>query len=171
MPGSQRAFCSSVPWASSVGPAMPIPAVNTSGGVRTRASSCRKIVLCIEVPPRPPYSTGHVMQAHPASALRACQARDRSISSGSSNSEMADGASPGASGSASATSHARASARNAASSGVSSRSNAQPAACWARRSRTTGPSSVGSQRAFCRTDGPWCQPCSMPTVPPLAWKT
>ena len=39
MAGSQRAFCSSVPWASSVGPARFTPMRPTSSGARARASS------------------------------------------------------------------------------------------------------------------------------------
>ena len=48
--------------------------VNMFGGTSYCDSSWFQITFWIEVAPRPPYSTGHVMQAQFESAFFACQA-------------------------------------------------------------------------------------------------
>ncbi len=75
--GRQRCFCSSVPWASSVGPTMPIAMAKTPLDTPWRACSWLKITDSIGLAPRPPYSRGHVMPAHPPSASRPCHSRHR----------------------------------------------------------------------------------------------
>ena len=58
-----RAFCSSVPCAMIVGPAMPSPITPTCGGASARAISSRKIAWCVYGAPPPPYSFGQVRPA------------------------------------------------------------------------------------------------------------
>ena len=67
MGSRKRSFCSSVPWAMSVGPAMPMATVNTPADTSNRACSWLKIRCSMGVPPRPPYSLGQVMPAQPPS--------------------------------------------------------------------------------------------------------
>ena len=61
----KKSFCSSVPWLMIVGPTIPIATMNTPLDTRNRDSSWAKIRACATVPPRPPYSAGHVMPAQP----------------------------------------------------------------------------------------------------------
>ncbi len=46
---------------------MPMPIANTPADTSYCACSSLKIACCIAVPPRPPYSFGQVMPAHPFS--------------------------------------------------------------------------------------------------------
>ena len=68
--GSQRCFCSSVPCASSVGPARLMPTRLIGCSARDRAYSMLKIATCTGDAPRPPYSSGQWMptQRPPASS-------------------------------------------------------------------------------------------------------
>src|SRR5262245_48766500 len=94
------------------------------GGVLNFDSSWFQITLWIPVAPRPPNSTGQVMQAQPASAFLACHSWARLMISSLSASFSASPLAPslGSRSSALAVSQARAWARNAASSGVSLKS-------------------------------------------------
>jgi len=125
--GTQRSFCRSVPWASSVGPHIPMPIPKISGGVLNFACSSLQITFCMGVAARPPYSLGHVMQAQPASAFFFCQAWAVFTVSELVRSTMPPASiSPGSRRSALASSQARASARKEASSGVSLKSISRP---------------------------------------------
>src|SRR5262249_6184067 len=107
-----------------VGPSIPCPIPNMLGGTSNFASSWLKITFWMLDAPRPPNSTGHVMQAHFASAFFACHClarASRPTSLASASSRPARDL-PGGRSTAFADSHWRASARNAASSGVSLKS-------------------------------------------------
>src|SRR5262245_9135483 len=107
-----------------VGPSIPCPIPNMLGGTSYFASSWLKITFWIADAPRPPNSTGQVMQAHFASAFVACHcfARDSTPTSFASASSSPARCLPGALSTAFVSSQARASARKAASSGVSLKS-------------------------------------------------
>ena len=77
---SQRCFCSSVPCASSVGPARLMPTRFTGCGARDRAYSMLKIATCTGGAPRPPYSCGQWMPTHRSAASCACHARPQATS-------------------------------------------------------------------------------------------
>src|SRR5690242_17365512 len=84
---------------------------------RNRACSSAKIDASRAVPPRPPYSTGHVIPAQPPSNSARCQPRlaskrSRSVAAASSRARVAG---------AWAASHARACARNVPSSSTAPR--------------------------------------------------
>ena len=68
-------------------------------GVRRRSSSWVQMTCSMGPSPRPPYSVGHVRQAHPWSNLSACQSFERRTASGSSPMNGPDGVAPGARGS------------------------------------------------------------------------
>ena len=72
--GIHLRFCSSVPCVRIVGPHMPMPIANTSGGTLKFDSSWFQITCWIAVASRPPYSFGQRRHAHPASAFFFCQA-------------------------------------------------------------------------------------------------
>ena len=112
--GSQRCFCSSVPCASSVGPARLIPTRLIGWSARDRAYSMLKIATCTGDAPRPPYSSGQWMPTQRAAASSACHVRPNSTSSAMVSKRSGT--------STCAASHARTSCANAASSGVNERS-------------------------------------------------
>src|SRR4051812_43739525 len=85
-----------------VGPAMPTPIGFEWIGASARASSSSTIAWWLHVRPRPPYSSGHVVPARPAS--RSLRLHSGPCSAGRF-----------------ASSHSRTSVRKAASSGVSRR--------------------------------------------------
>ena len=106
---------------------MPMAMANTPLDTPKRACSWLKIAPSIERPPRPPYSVGQVMPAHPPPASTPCHSRQRFTYTSSEYSVdhiPAEKSSGWPFGMALASSQARASARNAASSGVSSKSTA-----------------------------------------------
>src|SRR5438874_10485734 len=113
-----------------------MPTVDATKPELTRHCACSsaKIDASRAVPPRPPYSTGHVMPAQPPSNSARCQPRlaskrSRSVVAASRRSRVAGACSA---------SHARASARNASSSvtGLSHHAGAAPATRWTLRSRS-----------------------------------
>src|SRR5688572_32533363 len=63
----KRPFCSSLPWAITVGPPIASPSTLASGGALVRTISSLKIACSTRVAPRPPDSSGHDRPAHPAS--------------------------------------------------------------------------------------------------------
>ena len=75
MRGRKRAFCSSLPACSNVGPKRSRPCTPTQYGARARKCSSRNTSSSSSVPPRPPYSTGHVMPSQPPSASSRSHAR------------------------------------------------------------------------------------------------
>ena len=81
MRGRQRAFCSSVPWASRVGPTRLTPIRPTSSGARARASSSITTKFSSGPRPRPPYSVGQVTPTQRSAARSACQRRPKATSS------------------------------------------------------------------------------------------
>src|SRR5205085_353909 len=111
---SHRSFCSSVPWASSVGPARLRPTRFTSCGARARAYSALKIATCTGDAPRPPYSAGQCSPTHRSAARRPCHSRPHDTSSSNVGNV---GTSPRL-----VASHSRTSDANACSSGVNDRS-------------------------------------------------
>ena len=60
---SRAFFCSSVPWAMIVGPAIPSPITPRCDGASARAISSRKIAWWLYGAPAPPYSFGQVSPA------------------------------------------------------------------------------------------------------------
>src|SRR5436190_9062469 len=109
----KRSFWSSLPWAITTGPPITSPSTFAGEGALERAISSLKMACSISDAPRPPYSFGHEMPAHPASCILRCQSR-RKRNFGSSPS----GSGPGWFSS----SQVRTSSRKASSSGVSVRS-------------------------------------------------
>src|SRR4051812_43590090 len=105
-----RCFCSSSPWAISVGPSMPTPMTSKIPGTPARPISWLTTTWCSGPRPCPPYSAGQVTAARPASASLRCHSRRAGTSSR-----------PGASALCSS-SQARTFVRYSASSGVSLRS-------------------------------------------------
>ena len=81
MRGSQRARCSGVPCASSVGPTRLMPIRPTSSGARARASSSVTMKCSTAPAPRPPYSSGHGTPTHRPPASSACHSRPNATSS------------------------------------------------------------------------------------------
>src|SRR5688500_15426969 len=118
--GSQRAFCSGVPWASSVGPTRLTPIRPTSSGARARASSSVTMKCSTAPAPRPPYSSGHATPTHRPPASFPCHSRRKATSSARS-SKRGGSPLPYSQGRCSR-SQARTSARSAASSSVGVRS-------------------------------------------------
>ena len=60
-------FCCSVPWAINVGTTIETATEKAPTETSNLACSSLKIACCMPVPPRPPYSWGSVMPAHPSS--------------------------------------------------------------------------------------------------------
>ena len=85
-------FCSSVPWAMSVGPSMPTPMTSSMPGTPARAISWLTMTCSTGPRPWPPYSTGHVTPASPASASLPCHARRASMLAPSSPCPLKTGA-------------------------------------------------------------------------------
>ena len=77
MAGRKRSFWASVPWAMMVGPAMPMPTANTPVAATRLASSSLKMPSWMPPRPRPPYSTGQVIEPQPPSYLVRCHALHR----------------------------------------------------------------------------------------------
>ncbi len=70
-PGRSARFCSSVPNMRIVGAHMPRPIMNSDAGDSKPSASSLNTRWCSIVSPWPPYSSGKVIPASPASA-RAC---------------------------------------------------------------------------------------------------
>src|SRR5262249_52276318 len=107
-----RARCSSVPNDNSTGPTMPTVDATNPALTAWRACSRAKNAASSGVPPRPPYSAGHAIPAHPASNSSRCHSRPasncwRSFATASRRARIAG---------AWASSHAVAAAQNSASS-------------------------------------------------------
>ena len=75
---ASAARCSSVPCASSVGPARLMPTRLTGCGAPARAYSMLNSATSTGVAPRPPYAAGHAIPTQRSAASRACQARPHS---------------------------------------------------------------------------------------------
>ncbi|PYM17746.1 MAG: hypothetical protein DMD78_29280 [Candidatus Rokuibacteriota bacterium] len=73
-----RFFCSSVPYAMMVGPAMPTPSTLSIGGAFWSAISSCRIVSSTNVRPWPPYSLGQVAPMRPPSCIFFCHLRRNS---------------------------------------------------------------------------------------------
>src|SRR5437764_9749965 len=114
MRGSHLLRCSSLPWASSVGPARLMPTRLTGWGAPQRAYSRLNSATCTAVAPRPPCSGGESTPPHRSAASLACQRRPHATSS--SMDPNGGGVSP------CRRNHSRASRAKASSSGRSARS-------------------------------------------------
>ena len=120
----KRSFCSSVPWAITVGPPIVSPSTLTICGARARAISSKKIACSIWVAPAPPYSVGQVRPAQPRSLTLRCQSRRKANDSSSPS-----GSRPGWLSAI----HARSVSRNSSSAGDRVKSTARDGIRRARR--------------------------------------
>ena len=147
--GRNRRFCSSVPYARSVGANSPSPKKLTRVGASALAYSSLKMICSAKLAFRPPYSSGQSSPTHRS------RPSSFSHSTRSSQAVSSDGPPPPPSSANSPTrwsaSHVRTSSRNAASAGVS-RKSIENGRYWTARSSCQVP--VRSRAA-----------AALPTVP------